>query len=120
MWFSQCLCGSLCLCGEHVTANLTTESRENHRATENRAKFINRFGGPGHQPGQLSAVNAIAVDGKGRVYVSDTKGVQVFDADGRHLTVFDPGGVASGIVFNDRNELLIVSRSKVIKFALKE
>jgi len=83
-------------------------------------KFINRFGGPGHQPGQLSAVNAIAVDGKGRVFVSDTKGVQVFDADGRYLNVFDPGGVASGMVFNDKNELLIVSRSKVIKFVLKE
>src|SRR5437762_5332814 len=83
-------------------------------------KFINRFGGPGRQPGQLSAVNAIAVDGKGRVFVSDTKGVQVFDADGRYLTVFDPGGVASGMVFNDKNELLIVSRNKVIKLAINQ
>ena len=76
--------------------------------------------GPGHQPGQLSAVNAIAVDGKGRVYVSDTKGVQVFDSDGRYLTVFDPGGVASGMVFNEKNELLIVARNKVMKFIVNQ
>jgi streptogramin lyase/DNA-directed RNA polymerase subunit RPC12/RpoP len=83
-------------------------------------KFVNRFGSPGHQPGQLSAVNAIAVDGKGRVYVSDTKGVQVFDSDGRYLTVFNPGGVASGMVFNDKNELLIVARNKVMRFVVNQ
>jgi streptogramin lyase len=81
-------------------------------------KFLNRIGGPGHQPGQISAANAIAVDGKGRVFVSDSKGVQVFDSDGRYLAVFKPDGVASGMVFNDKNELLVVARKKVMKFAL--
>lgn len=83
-------------------------------------KFLNRFGGAGRQPGQISAANSIAVDGKGRVFVSDSKGVQVFDADGRYLDVFKPDGVASGMVFNEKNELLVVARTKVIKFALKE
>lgn len=83
-------------------------------------KFLNRFGGAGRQPGQISAANAIAIDGKGRVFVSDSKGVQVFDADGRYLTVFKPDGVASGMVFNDKNELLVAARTKVMKFALKE
>ena len=83
-------------------------------------KFLNRFGSPGHQPGQLSGVDAIAVDGKGRVFISDVKGIQVFDADGRYLSVFKPDGVASGMVFNDKNELFVVARNKVIKFALKE
>ena len=83
-------------------------------------KFLNRFGGAGQKPGQISAANAIAIDGKGRVFVSDSKGVQVFDADGRYLTVFKPDGVASGMVFNDKNELLVAARTKVMKFALKE
>ena len=83
-------------------------------------KFINRFGGPGNQPGQISAASAIAVDGKGRVFVSDIKGVQVFDADGRYLSVFKPDGPASGMVFNDRNELLVVERKKVEKFTLTQ
>jgi sugar lactone lactonase YvrE len=83
-------------------------------------KFLTRFGSHGHQAGQISAGDAIAVDGKGRVFVSDSKGVQVFDADGRYLAVFKPEGVASGMVFNDKNELFIVARNKVIKFALNQ
>jgi len=83
-------------------------------------RFLNRFGGQGQQAGQFSAAHAIAVDGKGRVFVSDTKGVQVFDADGRYLSVFKPESVASGMIFTDQNELLVVARTKVFKFALKE
>ncbi|MDX6613356.1 MAG: hypothetical protein QOD75_2542 [Blastocatellia bacterium] len=83
-------------------------------------KFITRFGSQGQQAGQISAGQAIAVDGKGRVFVSDSKGVQVFDANGRYLAVFRPEGVASGMVFNDKNELFIVSRKKVMRFTLNE
>lgn len=81
---------------------------------------MNRFGGPGNQQGQISAASAIAVDGKGRVFVSDIKGVQVFDSDGRYLTFFKPDGPASGMVFNDKNELLVVERKKVEKFTLNQ
>ena len=81
---------------------------------------MNRFGGPGSQAGQISAASAIAVDGKGRVFVSDIKGVQIFDSDGRYLTFFKPDGPASGMVFNDRNELLVVERKRVEKFALNQ
>lgn len=83
-------------------------------------KFLNRFGSAGHQPGQFSAAQAIAVDGKGRVFVSDIQGIQVFDSDGRYITLFKPEGSASGMVFNDKNELLVAARNKVLKFALQE
>ncbi len=83
-------------------------------------KYVNRFGGPGRQPGQLSAVSAIAVDGKGRVFVSDMQGIQVFDSDGRFVNSFKIGGVASGMTFNDQNELLVVSRSKVTKYTVNQ
>lgn len=82
-------------------------------------KFVNRFSGPGDQPGQLRAASSIAVDGKGRVYVCDIKGIQVFDADGRYLTVFKPDASAFNMVFNDQNELFVVARKQVIKLALK-
>jgi DNA-binding beta-propeller fold protein YncE len=78
-------------------------------------KFINRFGGSGEQPGQFRAPYAIAVDGKGRVYVSDIKGIQIFDADGRYINVFKVQGHASGMVFNDKNELLVAARTQVLK-----
>ncbi len=83
-------------------------------------KFITRFGDAGDQAGQFRAPQAIAVDGKGRVYVSDFKGIQVFDANGRYLTVFDPEGLASGMVFNDKNELFIAARKQVLKMTLNE
>lgn len=81
-------------------------------------RFVNRFGGSGGEPGQLRAAHAIAVDNQGRVYVSDTKGIQVFDTNGRYLDVFEPAPVAFGMVFNDRNELFIAARTQVIKCVL--
>lgn len=83
-------------------------------------KFATRFGSDGDQPGQFRAPSAIAVDGKGRVYVSDFKGVQVFDSNGRYLAVFDAGGIASGMVFNDKDELFVAARKQVVKLALNE
>jgi DNA-binding beta-propeller fold protein YncE len=83
-------------------------------------KFITRFGDDGDQPGQFRAPSAIAVDGKGRVYVSDFKGVQVFDGNGRYLDVFNPVGIASGMVFNDKSELFIAARNHVLKLTLRE
>jgi DNA-binding beta-propeller fold protein YncE len=83
-------------------------------------KFANKFGGSGDQPGQFRAPNAIAVDGQGRVYVSDFNRVQVFDANGRYIDQFKAGGVASGMVFNDKNELFVASRSKVVKLVINK
>jgi DNA-binding beta-propeller fold protein YncE len=83
-------------------------------------KFLTRFGDDGDQPGQFRGPSAIAVDGKGRVYVSDFKGVQVFDGNGRYLTVFKPQGSASGMVFNDNDELFVAARDHVIKMTIKE
>jgi hypothetical protein len=83
-------------------------------------KFMTRFGSDGDQPGQFRAPSAIAVDGKGRVYVSDFKGVQVFDGNGRYVAVFKPAGTASGMVFNDKNELFVAARNQVLKLVLNE
>jgi len=81
-------------------------------------KFMTRFGGTGDQPGQLRAPYSIAVDGLGRVYVGDIKGIQVFDADGRYLTIINLKGVAFGMVFNDKNELFVVARDHVTKYSV--
>jgi len=84
-------------------------------------KYLNKFGGDGDKAGQFRAPQAIAVDGRGKVYVSDMKGVQIFDSEGRYLQTFKPdGGYASGMVFNDKNELFLAGRSRVVKLGLKE
>jgi DNA-binding beta-propeller fold protein YncE len=83
-------------------------------------KFLTRFGDNGDQAGQFHAPFAIAVDGKGRVYVSDIKGIQVFDGNGRYLKVFKPDGLAFHMVFNDSNEMLVAARNRVLKYTLAE
>jgi len=82
-------------------------------------KFVTRFGGDGDNPGQFRAPHAIAVDGQGRVYVGDFKGIQVFDADGRYLDLIAVDGQALGIAFNDQNELFVIARHQVIKYTLQ-
>src|SRR5689334_59560 len=81
-------------------------------------KFINRFGGYGDQPGQFRAPYSIAVDGYGRVYVGDMKGIQVFDGNGRYLSMINVKNVAFGVVFNDKNELFVVARDHVVKYSV--
>lgn len=83
-------------------------------------KFINRFGSGGDQPGQLRAAYSIAVDGYGRVYVGDMKGIQVFDSNGRYLALLNVKGMAFGMVFNDKNELFVVARDHVVKYAVQQ
>ena len=79
-------------------------------------RFQTRFGGDGDEPGLFRAPGAVAVDNQGRVYVADFKGVQVFDPNGRYLKVIGVKGAASGLAFNDKNELLVVARTAVWKF----
>ena len=82
-------------------------------------KFVTRFGSAGGEPGQFRAPHSIAVDGQGRVYVSDSKGVQIFDAGGRYLDLIEVDGPAFGLAFNDRNELFVAVRDHVEKHTLQ-
>ena len=79
-------------------------------------KFLTQFGGDGDQPGQFRAPDAIAVDKQGRIYVGDFKGVQVFDANGRYLGLIKVRGAASGLTFDDKNNLWVVARTQVYRF----
>jgi outer membrane protein assembly factor BamB len=83
-------------------------------------KFLNRFGSQGDEKGQFRSPYAIAVDGQGRVFVSDVNGILVFDSDGRYLKQFDAPGAIFGMVFNDTGELLVTSSNqKVYKYTIK-
>jgi len=84
-----------------------------------KGKYVNKFGSDGDAPGQFRAPYAIAVDGYGRIYVSDFKGIQVFDNDGRYIDLINPEGVIFGMVFDDENNLYATSNaSKVFKFSI--
>ena len=86
-------------------------------------KFVDRFGGRGEGAEALSSPNDLAIDGRGRVYVSDLGvAVRVFDPDGRLLGSFAPNTVVFGIAFNDRDELFAAHRNQhqVVKYRLSQ
>jgi sugar lactone lactonase YvrE len=86
-------------------------------------EFQNMIGGEGDEPGQFTAPGAIAVDLLGRVYVTDFKGIQVFDGDGEYLGVFDvpDTGFVHGLAFDQDGALFAVSNKNVVtKFQVNE
>jgi ribosomal protein L7/L12/outer membrane protein assembly factor BamB/DNA-directed RNA polymerase subunit RPC12/RpoP len=72
-------------------------------------QLLARFGSRGDEPGQFHAPETIAVDGQGRIYISDFKGIQVFATDGRYLGKFNVQGFAHGLDFTDQGELWVVT-----------
>ncbi len=82
-------------------------------------QLLARFGSEGDNPGQFEAPGTIAVDGQGRIYVSDFKGIQVFATDGRYLGQFNLQGFAFGMDFTDQGELWVVTnKPQATKFKM--
>jgi serine/threonine protein kinase/DNA-binding beta-propeller fold protein YncE len=80
--------------------------------------FVNRFGSPGDQPGQFSSPWSIAVDGKGRVYVGDISGVQVFANDGRLLGRIDVEGPAYGLFVDPGGWLWVANGTHIRQYGV--
>lgn len=74
-------------------------------------KFINRM------PGNTRSPNAIAIDPKGRIFVSDTSNISAFDENGKFIKTFT-ATQAFGMTFNDAGELFVASRPFVVKYKL--
>ena len=72
-------------------------------------RFTNRIASQGDARGQLRAPGDLAIDGQGRIYVSDFNGVQIFDGDGQFLDKFDLGGYVFGLNFDLQDKLYTVS-----------
>ena len=87
-------------------------------------KYKTRLGAYGDAQDQLQYPQAIAVDGKDRIYIADRDGVKISDADGTYVGIarMPFTGSISGMAFDKYNRLYVVSRSekKVYRFALNE
>jgi DNA-binding beta-propeller fold protein YncE len=83
-------------------------------------EYLNSFGGDGDAPGQLSASGDLVVDNQGQIYVSDIRGIQVFDSTGRFIEKVKPSEVAYvyGMAVDDENFLYVVSDNHVRKYQL--
>lgn len=74
-------------------------------------KFLNRF------KSGTSTSRPIAIDNKGRIFVSDVSSIYVFDAEGKKINSFDTTQ-AFGMVFNDADELFVAARPFVLKYKI--
>jgi len=85
-------------------------------------KFVDRFGGKGDGPEQFRWATDLAIDGRGRVYVSDIgRGIRVFDAAGHFVDSFGERTVVFGMAIDDHDGLFASLRNnhEIVKYRLK-
>jgi sugar lactone lactonase YvrE len=74
--------------------------------------FHDRIGSAGSGPGKFDTYpESVAVDGRGRIYASDSDGVEVFDPDGSSRGIISTSPGLFGIAVTEKNELLAIDRS---------
>lgn len=86
-------------------------------------KFVDRFGGKGDGPEQFRWATDLAIDGRGRVYVSDVgRGIRVFDATGHFVDSFGERTVVFGMAIDDHDGLYASLRNnhEIVKYRLKQ
>jgi hypothetical protein len=82
-------------------------------------KYVNRFGGGGHEPGQFGVPSGIAVDNQSRVYVCETfNKIHVYTADGRYLQTLKAPHSVEAMAFDSQNNLYVAGSHKVSKLSL--
>jgi sugar lactone lactonase YvrE len=72
-------------------------------------KYLKEWGTKGQKPGEFNLPHAIVTDSAGRVYVGDRENnrVQVFDADGRPLAVWQESGAPFGLSLTAEKRMLV-------------
>jgi DNA-directed RNA polymerase subunit RPC12/RpoP len=82
-------------------------------------KYLARFGGEGHEPGQYGPPSALAADGQGRVYVCETfDRIHVFEPDGRFVRTLKAPHAVNALTFDAQNNLYVAGGHKVSKLIL--
>lgn len=86
-------------------------------------KYMTRFGASSNGGSGFTFAKALAVDKEGRVYVSDLKGIHIFDKHGnfKEMITLAPGETVEGMETTAQGDLLVVtSYQQVIRFTPKE
>jgi DNA-directed RNA polymerase subunit RPC12/RpoP len=82
-------------------------------------RYLSRFGGAGHEPGQYGPPSAIAADGRGRVYVCEPfDKIHVYEADGRYLKTLKTPHAVEALAFDAQDNLYVAGGHKVSKLVL--
>lgn len=80
-------------------------------------KYLLSWGKPGNGPGEFHVPHSIAVDSKGRVYVSDRENnrIQIFTADGEFLRQWTHLGCTQGIFITPDDKMWIITHRNNIE-----
>ncbi len=78
-------------------------------------KFINRFGSDGDEPGQFRAMQDIAVDSQGHIFITDIHGVSVFDSDGRFINSFKVSYTGYDIAVDDAGFVYVITNQWMVE-----
>lgn len=81
--------------------------------------YINSFGSKGEAKGQFDYAHELAIDRYGRIFVGDSDGILVFNADGLFLRQFAIPGVAYDLAIDAQNRMWIAnSNQRVLRYTL--
>jgi DNA-binding beta-propeller fold protein YncE len=107
--FNHPTAGALAPGGDIFVADGYGNARVHRFAADGR--LLHSWGRRGRRPGEFSTPHAVAVDRRGRVLVADRENdrVQVFDADGNVLAVWDDVYRPMKIWIDERRDLVFVS-----------
>jgi DNA-binding beta-propeller fold protein YncE len=80
-------------------------------------RYLLSWGKPGNGPGEFHVPHAIAVDSKGRVYVSDRENnrIQIFSANGEYLRQWNNLGCTQGMFMTPDDKLWIITHRNNIE-----
>lgn len=72
-------------------------------------KFLKQWGKKGAGPGEFNLPHAIVLDSKGQVYVGDRENnrIQVFDAEGKFLTLWTESGAPFGLYLTNQGRMFV-------------
>ena len=104
--------------GDFFVADGYANSRVVHYSKD--GEYITQWGTKGADDGQFNLVHDIAIDSRGRLYVTDrvNKRVQIFDQQGNFLGKWTDLGVVQGIYYVKSEDALYMSdgpNSRIIK-----
>jgi DNA-binding beta-propeller fold protein YncE len=73
--------------------------------------YVTTWGTAGSAPGQFRVPHSIGVDSKDRVYVSDRENnrIQIFDANGKLLRIWDHLGCTQGLFITPKDEMWVLT-----------
>ena len=72
-------------------------------------KFIKSWGGKGKEPGKFDVAHGIAIDAKGRLWVTDRENqrIQIFDQDGKYIKEVKYAGLPCSLDIGSQNIYMV-------------